>query len=170
MWFCYVLRNNNQKYKNCTYVGSTNNPNRRIRQHNSIIKGGAKYTTSKASEWEMFILLSGHPTHSNVLSCEWKMKHLKKKYHGPINRIKSLGEICQLDKWTAQCDLMNADYKFNLYVLNDMREHFVFDNIPDYITVNFVEKIDKEFVDSINVDSIVQNNPIVQNNEIVQPV
>ena len=41
MWKCYIIYN-----KNKSYVGITNNLNKRIRQHNGMIKGGAKYTTS----------------------------------------------------------------------------------------------------------------------------
>jgi structure-specific endonuclease subunit SLX1 len=151
-----VLRNKDDNYKNCTYIGSTNNPNRRIRQHNSIIKGGAKYTKARGYKWEMFILLSGHMTHSNVLSCEWKMKHLKKKYNGQINKVKSLNELLQLDKWTSKCDINNFDCVYNLYVVEDMKEYFIFDNIPNNINLHFVEKIDKEFIDIISLtDTII---------------
>jgi predicted GIY-YIG superfamily endonuclease len=37
----YILRNT---HSSRTYCGTTNNPTRRLRQHNGEIKGGAKYT------------------------------------------------------------------------------------------------------------------------------
>lgn len=48
MWFCYILRNRDPRYRNMTYNGSTNDPIRRLRQHNEEISGGAKATHGKA--------------------------------------------------------------------------------------------------------------------------
>ena len=47
----YLLVNTDN---NRTYVGITNNSTRRLRQHNSEIKGGARYTTSQKGngEWK----------------------------------------------------------------------------------------------------------------------
>jgi len=39
---CYILENGRS-----TYVGITNNRVKRLRQHNSEISGGAKYTSSR---------------------------------------------------------------------------------------------------------------------------
>ena len=47
-YIIYLLINEKD---NCTYVGITNNPERRIRQHNCEISGGAKYTTMKKCIW-----------------------------------------------------------------------------------------------------------------------
>ena len=46
-YLVYLLKNT---INNCTYVGCTNNPKRRIRQHNGELVGGAKYTKSKKQE------------------------------------------------------------------------------------------------------------------------
>jgi len=52
-YIIYLLYNTNSNY---TYVGITNNPNRRIRQHNGELVGGAKYTKLKKGEgeWKYF--------------------------------------------------------------------------------------------------------------------
>ena len=41
-WVYYIIEN-----KKDTYVGVSNNAEKRLRAHNGEIKGGAKYTTSK---------------------------------------------------------------------------------------------------------------------------
>jgi structure-specific endonuclease subunit SLX1 len=44
MFFCYLLKSVNEKYKGDTYIGFTDDPIKRLRQHNGQIKGGAKKT------------------------------------------------------------------------------------------------------------------------------
>ena len=103
MWYCYILRNKLEQYKNNTYNGSTNNPIRRLRQHNEEIKGGAKATHGKGCGWEYMVIFSGFPDHINCLSCEWRMKcpngrpgKRENKYQGVAGRIGSLNEILPL--------------------------------------------------------------------------
>jgi len=43
-YIIYLLYNTENT---CTYVGITNNPKRRLRQHNGELVGGAKYTKAK---------------------------------------------------------------------------------------------------------------------------
>ena len=57
-WFCYILRNNQAQYSHLTYNGSTNNPYRRLRQHNEEISGGARYTHGRGGGWEIYALLT----------------------------------------------------------------------------------------------------------------
>jgi len=49
----YLLVNNSNKY---TYVGITNNPEKRLRRHNGEITGGAKYTRLNKGngKWEYY--------------------------------------------------------------------------------------------------------------------
>ena len=102
MWYCYILRNKLPQYKNLTYNGSTNDPFRRLRQHNEEISGGARFTHGKGGAWEIYALMSGFEDHINTLSCEWRIKHpsgkpgpREPKYRGVIGRIKSLNDILQ---------------------------------------------------------------------------
>lgn len=70
-------------HKNNTYLGITNNLHKRIRQHNGIIKGGAKYTSSLLSygQWNIFLSIP-NLTKSQALSFERKIKNLRHKAKG----------------------------------------------------------------------------------------
>ena len=71
MWFCYILKNENNK---STYNGSTNNPVRRLRQHSCILVGGAKATSRVPGIWSYIAILSGFPDKINALQAEWDFK------------------------------------------------------------------------------------------------
>lgn len=80
-WFCYLIISTNDKYLNHSYIGITNDLERRLKQHNGIIKGGAKSIRNRGP----FILVSflEFDTKSKALKCEYQMK----KYHGYNKRI-----------------------------------------------------------------------------------
>lgn len=59
------------------YVGRTNNPDRRIRQHNGELKGGAKYTRSRRPV--VIKYMEKHATLSNTLKRELELKGLDHK-------------------------------------------------------------------------------------------
>ncbi len=146
MHFCYILRNDDDQ----TYNGYTNNPWKRIRQHNGEIVGGAKYTRGK-SKWQIYVLLTGFKTYNNALSCEWKIKHptgakmRPKKYCGVEGRVKSLNVVLNLDKWTSKCIDENKDCQYILFIVNDMVKYL--EDVPDNITIVAVDEITEEFVD-----------------------
>ena len=72
IWVNYIIFEDKTK----TYIGSTVNINRRIRQHNGLIKGGAKYTRNGI--WTYYcVLYNMNFTKNNVLSYEWHLKHIK---------------------------------------------------------------------------------------------
>jgi predicted GIY-YIG superfamily endonuclease len=150
MWYCYILRNTQDEYKNLTYNGSTNDPWRRLRQHNREIVGGAKAT--KKGHWEIYVLLQGFSTHNNALSCEWRIKHptgkrqRPKKYCGVGGRVSSLNEVLVLDKWTSKCDVTNSNCSYILYLTEDVKEHICIDAIPKNITIKIVENITRESI------------------------
>ena len=96
--YCYIIR---IPTKNRTYVGYTVEPTRRIKQHNGILKGGAK-ATSIAKDWQFLaIITSDNELFTNVvaLSIEWHLKHPegKKKgsftYKGIDGKLKSIIEV-----------------------------------------------------------------------------
>ena len=70
MYICYVLVSDCARR---TYCGITNNPARRIRQHNGEIRGGAKYTRGR--HWTYAFRVAGFRDKREALSFEWHLKH-----------------------------------------------------------------------------------------------
>jgi len=85
MWYCYLLVSDNK-----TYVGATINPDRRLRQHNGEISGGAKAT--RGHVWERKALVGPFENDHDALSFEWHWKRNSKKYKGAAleRRMKAL--------------------------------------------------------------------------------
>jgi predicted GIY-YIG superfamily endonuclease len=85
-YIVYLLLNSDN---NCTYVGITNNINRRIRQHNCELVGGAKYTTSRkgGGDWYVYGFIDNLDKHS-ALSIEKKihLRSSKTKGKTPLER------------------------------------------------------------------------------------
>lgn len=98
--YCYILYNNKN---NMTYNGFTNNLERRLRQHNGEIKGGARCTTRQCAKngvrW-MYLatLTSADPLFDKkkALSCEWHIRYPNcrrprpKQFNGPQGRLDGL--------------------------------------------------------------------------------
>ena len=66
---------------NKTYIGFTTDLFQRLRRHNGIISGGAKYTT-KDRPWKLVLYVSGFTDKRSALSFEWYAKHIKSKKTG----------------------------------------------------------------------------------------
>lgn len=150
-WYCYLLRNTNPKYQNLTYNGSTNNPKRRLRQHNKEIKGGARYTSQTNGQWEIYCLMTGFPDHVNALQCEWRWKHCTgkpgarpKQYCGVGGRIRGLNEVLCLDHWTSKSAVNNRSGQFRLYIAKDVAHLLDQTHIPVNVKVVIVDKILEE--------------------------
>ena len=95
--YVYFLYSTNS---NKTYIGYTTDPIKRIKQHNCILVGGAKYTTSHGP-WVLFCLISGFKDKYEALQAEWAIKYYTKRTHHPIiNRINSLNTLIKKNKWT----------------------------------------------------------------------
>jgi predicted GIY-YIG superfamily endonuclease len=140
-FYCYILCNTNEKYKNHTYCGFTTNLERRIRQHNREIKGGAKATAHGAGSWKFFAFITGFINKQNALSCEWRLKHpnckrrKNKEYYGIQGRIKTLLDVLMLDKWTENCDVENSTCNYILYILEDVYTQVDFTCLPKNIVI-----------------------------------
>ena len=99
-WFCYLLECADKRN---TYVGATVDPDRRLRQHNGEIKGGASATRGR--KWHRICFLEGFPSEREALQFEWKWKNITKRMKGKTSlerRKKALQELLALDKTTLK--------------------------------------------------------------------
>lgn len=78
-WYIYLLYC--PKHRR-TYVGSTTNPARRLRQHNGEIRGGARATRGKT--WGLVVTIGGFQTRSEA--CRWE-KLVKMRARGLRDRL-----------------------------------------------------------------------------------
>jgi predicted GIY-YIG superfamily endonuclease len=114
MYSVYILRS--EKY---SYIGMTNDFFRRWKQHNRILKGGAKYT-SKHDYWSPVCIIDGFKTMSEAMQCEWKLKRVK----GVRNRVLNLVKILENDeKWTKNSPLIQ-NQKLNVYTTEEYKSLF----------------------------------------------
>jgi len=105
MSFVYLLVSTNGS----TYVGATKNVDKRLRQHNGELAGGAWATTSKVSKgetWERSCYVSGFPDWQAALQFEWRWKQLSRKissHKKPLERrIDALKELLSLEQSTSK--------------------------------------------------------------------
>lgn len=105
-WFCYLLISTTGN----TYIGATVDPDRRLRQHNKELVGGARRTTGAVAageRWDRVCKVSGFPDNHAALQFEWRWKRLScKKIYArktPIERrIAGLHELLSLDRPTSR--------------------------------------------------------------------
>ena len=77
-WFCYMLATCSGPSK--TYVGATVDPDRRLRQHNGELAGGARATHGRA--WKRAFLVGGFEDEKAALRFEWRWKYLTRQAPG----------------------------------------------------------------------------------------
>ena len=92
-----------------TYVGATVDPDRRLRQHNKEIKGGAHATGSKVASgetWSRVCYIQGFPTWSAALQFEWRFKQISRKLPQQMvpykRRMMALKKLLDLDRSTTK--------------------------------------------------------------------
>ena len=113
---CYCLVNDTGK----TYVGFSTNVDRRLRQHNGEIQGGAKAT--HGSQWTRLCTVTGFPTQQSALQFEWKWKHLSRKakgYSAVERRCAALVQLLNEEKPTSKAVLFST-YENPLLILAEM--------------------------------------------------
>jgi len=111
-----------------TYVGYTCNLERRLRQHNGEIKGGAKYTRY-GRPWKMICYVDGFPDNTTALQFEWRMHHPPKYLrpkkrrggYGIEGRVKCLEGILKLDQFTKK-SIPTKELDLNIVWLEGKKE------------------------------------------------
>lgn len=105
MSFVYLLVSSS----GATYVGATVDLDRRLRQHNKEITGGAHATGAKVAQGEIWVRaahVSGFPDWQATLQFEWRWKHISRKYPAKMypleRRLKALKELLSLERSTSK--------------------------------------------------------------------
>ena len=109
---------------NSTYIGATVNLERRLRQHNKEIKGGAHATGIKVQAgktWTRVCYISGFPDWSAALQFEWRWKQLSRKLANSLfpleRRMIALQNLLALDKPTTKAiDYTEWDNKPQVHI------------------------------------------------------
>ena len=104
--YCLIASNGN------SYIGATVDLNRRLRQHNGEIMGGAvatKIQVKKGEVWERACYIKGMPDWRTALQVEWRWKQLSRKL--PKNklplerRMMALSQLLLLERPTSKAAL-----------------------------------------------------------------
>lgn len=104
-FFVYLLLSSD----NSTYVGATIDLERRLRQHNKEIKGGAFATGAKilkGETWTRVAHVKGFPDWQAALQFEWRWKQLSRKISLTFNplhrRMIALKQLLELERPTSK--------------------------------------------------------------------
>ena len=133
-YHCYCLRSKDPKHPYKNYVGFTTNPERRLKQHNGILKNGGAWKTRRSGRpWEFVVLVSGFPTHKMALQFEWAWQHpgksllvraaIGEKAARSLQRKRATpGEMCKLKTLLECCPDLYGRNKLALNFLHEESE------------------------------------------------
>ena len=88
-----------------TYIGSTFDMARRLRQHNGQITGGAK-RTHVGRPWTVVRTVHGFQTHQQALQFEWAFAHPFRR--GVPARLANLQKVLAKERWTSNAPLASS--------------------------------------------------------------
>jgi len=105
MSYVYLLVSTNGN----TYVGATVDLERRLRQHNKEIKGGAVATGAKVNKgetWTRNVHVSGFPDWQAAFQFEWRWKQFSRKLPSQMfpleRRMTALKQLLALERSTSK--------------------------------------------------------------------
>jgi structure-specific endonuclease subunit SLX1 len=94
---------------NATYVGATVDLDRRLRQHNKELKGGAHATGAKVEKGETWIRAAhvrGFPDWQAALQFEWRWKQISRKLPAKmcplLRRLTALDMLLKMERPTTK--------------------------------------------------------------------
>lgn len=125
MYYCYLLRSLSEKHLNQTYIGFTDDPIHRLKQHNGEIKGGAKFT-SRGRPWQIVMVVSNFPNKIVALKFEWAWQNPFKS-----NFTKDEVELIKVPARGKKKYYTSIEFKMK--VLNILLNSKVYDKIYLYI-------------------------------------
>lgn len=130
MWYCYILKSGNK-----TYVGMTNNVEKREMKHNGILPGGAKATRGRVNT--AYCVVAGLEDKKDACKLEWRIKHPTGKkrvpstYHGVIGKMKGLNLVLNSELYRNR--------ELTVWMTEEMLQYF---DLPDNMGVYIVDKLD----------------------------
>ena len=154
MLVCYCI-----KAQDCTrtYIGATNDFNRRIRQHNREISGGAKSTAGH--KWEPIIQVVGFTERKQLLRFEWYWKHvIKTTEKGIYRRINMLESLLEKEEWKSVKILTTieiAPFILCSQTVDSFDSVDIIDSFDSFDSVDSFDIIDS--VDSFDIIDIIDN-------------
>jgi len=108
--FVYLL----ESTAGATYIGATVDLDRRLRQHNQEISGGAYATGMKIARgevWKRICYISGFPSWTAALQFEWRFKQMSRKLSKNMipfqRRMIALKQLLELDRPTTKAQPYN---------------------------------------------------------------
>jgi predicted GIY-YIG superfamily endonuclease len=104
-FFVYLLESSNH----ATYIGATVDLDHRLRQHNKEIKGGARATSAKVAQgeiWTRICYVEGFPDWKAALQFEWAWKFYSRKLSNSLfprtRRKQALDTLLSLERPTSK--------------------------------------------------------------------
>ena len=90
--------------KNRFYIGYTTNLIKRLKQHNSVISGGAIRTQGRGP-WSYKIVVSGFRNIKEAMSFEWRFQYDTKFCRSFESRKRALYTLMNRERWTKNSPL-----------------------------------------------------------------
>ena len=126
-YFVYLLKS---KVSNRFYVGYTVNIQKRIRQHNGEISGGARKTI-RNRPWEVVMYISGFQYERTAMQYEYMIQHppkrLRKKGGGIVKYMTIMKRLLQQEKICSTAPL-NSELKLTT-LFTDKKYYDIWKNI-----------------------------------------
>jgi structure-specific endonuclease subunit SLX1 len=121
-FFVYILLSSD----NSTYVGATVDLERRLRQHNKEITGGAFATGAKVSNGQIWVRVAhvaNFPDWQSALQFEWRWKQLSRRISLSVNplhrRMIALKQLLKLERPTSKAKAYTEWTELPKVVLED---------------------------------------------------
>ena len=122
--------------RDATYVGATVDLDRRLRQHNKEIKGGAHATGAKVAKGAVWIRaahVTGFPDWQAALQFEWRWKQITRKLSPKLKplerRMIALKQLLALERPTTKAKAYTEWEKEPIVVLEDEEAKEIFNNL-----------------------------------------
>jgi structure-specific endonuclease subunit SLX1 len=144
MSFVYLLLATPRR--DATYVGATVDLERRLRQHNKEIKGGATATGIKVAKGDIWIraaYVQGFPDWQAALQFEWRWKQLSRKLPAKMDpllrRMTALKNLLALERPTSKAKAYSEWTSSPEVMFGDDKAKEIFDNLTKQPCANAVE-------------------------------